>query len=126
MSGTPQVGDAGSYTNISIGVSDGNLSDTLPGFTITVNQVSLGSATLNWTPPTQNTDGSNLMDLAGYKIYYGTSPDSYLNQITINNPGVTTYVVDNLTPNTWYLVSTAFNSSGMESDVSNVATKTIN
>ena len=125
LSGTPQVGDAGSYGNILIGVSDGNLSDTLPAFTITVNQVSLGSTTLNWTPPTQNTDGSPLTNLAGFKIYYGTSSGNYPNQITINNPGVTTFVVDNLTPNTWYFVTTAFNSSGVESDVSNVSTKTI-
>ncbi len=126
LSGTPQVGDAGSYANISISVSDGNLSDTLPGFTITVNQVSLGSATLNWTPPTQNTDGSVLSDLAGFKIYYGTSLGNYPNQITINNPGVTTYVVDNLSPITWYFVATSFNSSGVESYFSNVASKTIN
>ncbi len=86
----------------------------------------MGSATLYWTPPTQNTDGSDLMDLAGFKIYYGTASGNYPNQITINNPGVTTYVVDNLSANTWYFVSTAFNSSGVESDVSNVAIKTIN
>ena len=126
LSGTPQNGDENSYTNISISVSDGDLSDTLPAFTITVNQVSPGSATVSWIAPTQNTDGSGLTDLAGYKIYYGTSSGNYPNQITINNPGVTLYVVDNLTPNTWYFVSTAFNSSGMESDFSNVATKTIN
>ncbi len=66
------------------------------------------------------------MDLAGFKICYGTSPSNYPNEITIDNPGITTHVVDNLTPNTWYFVSTAFNSSGVESDVSNVATKTIN
>ncbi len=126
LSGTPQVGDAGSFANISISVSDGNLANTLPEFTITVNQVSLGTVTLNWTPPTQNTDGSVLTDLAGFKIYYGTSPDNYPNQITINNPGITTYLVDNLTPNTWYFVSTSFNSSGMESNLSNIATRTIN
>ncbi len=126
LSGTPQAGDAGTYANISISVSDGNLADALPEFTITVNQVSLGSVTLNWTPPTQNTDGSVLMNLAGFKIYYGTSPDNYPNQITINNPGITTYLIDNLTPNTWYFVSTSFNSSDMESDFSNVATRTIN
>jgi len=91
-----------------------------------VNQVSLGSVTLNWTPPTQNTDGSVLTDLAGFKIYYGTSPDNYPNQITIDNPGITSSVVDNLTPNTWYFVSTAFTSSGEESDFSNMATRTIN
>jgi len=126
LSGTPQAGDGGSYTNVSISVSDGNLSDTLPDFTITVNQVSLGSVTLNWTAPTQNTDGSVLTNLAGFKIYYGTSPDNYPNQITINNPGITAYLVDNLSQNTWYFVSTAFDSSGMESDFSNVAIRTIN
>jgi hypothetical protein len=126
LSGTPQAGDAGSYANISISVSDGNLGNTLPEFTITVNQVSLGSVTLNWTPPTQNTDGSVLTDLAGFKIYYGTSPDNYPNEITIDNPGITTFVVDNLTPDTWYFVSTAFNASGEESDFSNIATRTIN
>jgi hypothetical protein len=125
LTGTPQVGDEGSYANTSISVSDGSLIDTLPGFTITVNQISLGSATLTWMPPIQNTDGTVLTDLAGYKIYYGTSPGSYPNEITINNSGITTYVVDNLTADTWYFVSTSFNSSGMESDYSNVATKTI-
>jgi hypothetical protein len=126
LSGTPQAGDAGTYTNISISVSDGDLSDTLQEFNITVNQVSLGIATLNWIPPTANTDGSALTDLAGYKIYYGTSQGDYPNQITINNPGTTTYVVENLAPNTWYFVTTSFNSSGMESDYSNEVSRTIN
>ena len=126
LSGTPLVGDAGSYANISISASDGELSDTLPVFTITVNQVSSGSATLNWIPPVQNTDGSVLTDLAGFKIYYGTSQGTYPNQVTINNPGVTMFVVDNLTPDTWYFVSTAFNTSSRESDFSNVVTRKIN
>jgi hypothetical protein len=126
LTGTPQVGDAGTYANISISVSDGSLSDTLPNFTITVNPVSIGSATLDWTPPTENTDGSPLMDLAGYKIYYGTAPGNYPNEITINNPGLTTYVVDNLPADTYYFVMTAFNSTNVESGYSGVATKTIN
>ena len=126
LSGTPQAGDVGSYTNITISVSDGNLSDVLPGFTITVNQISLGSATLNWIPPTQNEDGSPLTDLAGYKIYYGTSAGDHANEITINNPGITTYVVNNLSTNTWYFVSTSFNASGVESVFSNAVSRTIN
>ncbi len=125
LSGMPQIGDVRSYSNILITVSDGVLSHSLPKFTITVIQVSMGSATLDWMPPTLNTDGSVLTDLAGFKIYYGTSLNNYSNQITINNPGVTTYVVDNLTPNTWYFVSTSFNTSGMESVFSNIATRTI-
>jgi len=30
-----------------------------------------GTATLTWTPVTQNTDGTLLLDLAGYKVFYG-------------------------------------------------------
>jgi len=126
LSRTPQSGNEGSYTNIFISVSDGNLISTLPGFTITVDQIGMGSATLSWVSPTQNEDGSQLTDLAGFKIYYGTSTGDYSNEITINNPGVTTYVVNNLPSNTWYFVSTAFNASGVESRFSNVASRTIN
>ena len=126
LSGTPQSGNEGSYPNIFISVSDGNLISTLPGFTITVDQIGMGSATLSWVSPTQNEDGSQLTDLAGFKIYYGTSTGDYSNEITINNPGVTTYVVNNLPSNTWYFVSTAFNASGVESRFSNVASRTIN
>ena len=124
LSGTPQVGDAGTYANISISVSDGNLSDTLPNFTITVNQVSLGSATLNWTPPTQNTDGTALTDLAGYRLFWGP-PGNRSNSVTINNPGLTSYVVDNLAPGTYEFVATAFNAVGMDSQYSNSAIKTV-
>ena len=126
LSGTPQAGDVGNYANIAISVSDGISSDALPGFTITVNQVGTRSTTLSWIPPTQNEDGSQLMDLAGYKIYYGTSAGNYANEITINNPGITTYIVDNLSPNTWYFVSTSFNASGVESRFSNAVSRTIN
>lgn len=126
LSGTPQAGDVGSYANIAISVSDGISSDALPGFTITVNQTGTESTTLTWIPPTQNEDGSPLTDLAGYKIYYGTSAGDYANEITINNPGITTYVVNNLSPNTWYFVSTSFNASGVESIFSNAVSRTIN
>lgn len=126
LSSTPQAGDVGSYENILISVSDGDLNDNLPSFTITVDQINTGSATLSWIPPTQNDDGSPLTNLAGYKIYYGLTPGAYSNQIAIDNPGITTYVVNNLAPGTWYFVSTSINSSGIESDVSNVVTRTVN
>jgi len=31
------------------------------------------SVTINWTPPTENTNGSPLINLAGYNIHYGTA-----------------------------------------------------
>lgn len=125
--GTPQAGDAGTYNNISITVSDSQLGSSTPAFSIEVTQAALGSVTLSWSPPTQNTDGTTLMDLAGYRIYYGTAQGNYPNSIVLDNqPGISTYVVENLTPGTYYFVSTAVNDQGMESNYSNVAQKMVN
>ncbi len=126
LSGMPLLGNEGTYTSISITVSDGQHSASLAPFSVTVNQVGLGSATLSWTPPTQNSDGSPLTDRAGYRIYYGNEPGNHQTFIQIDNPGITIYVVENLTPNTYYFVSTAFNSNGVESPFSNEAVKVVN
>lgn len=126
LMGTPVSGDEGTYSNIRITVTDGSASASTPQFAINVQQVSMGSATLSWNPPTQNTDGTPLTNLSAYRIYYGTSPGNYPNQIHISNVGVTTYVVENLPAATYYFVSTAINSTGIESGFSNVATKVVN
>lgn len=84
-----------------------------------------GSSLLTWTPPARNTDGSNLTDLAGYRVYWGTAPGHYPSSATLSNPGLTSYVVDQLTPATWYFVVTALNVVGVESSFSNIASKTI-
>ena len=125
ISGTPGAANIGVYSNIRITVSDGAASATLGPFSITVNAISLGSVTLNWMPPTENEDGSTLMDLDGYRIYWGTSPGNYTNSVTIGR-GLTSYVVDNLAPGTYEFVATSFNTSGVESAYSNPATKVVN
>jgi hypothetical protein len=125
LSGTPTAADVGTYSNIVITVTDGAQSVALGAFSITVVGTATGSATLSWTPPTQNTDGSPLTDLAGYRIYWGTSQNGLLNSVTVNNPGLTSYVVDQLTPGTWYFATTAVNSQLVESGPSNVASKAV-
>lgn len=125
LTGTPQEGDVGPYEGISISASDGSASDEL-GFSINVTQTGEGSVALSWQAPTQNTDGTALTDLAGYKIYYGTTRGNYTEQVEIANPGLTTFVVDNLSPNTWYFVATSLNDDGIESDFSGVASATVN
>ena len=92
---------------------------------VTANQVSTGSTTLSWMPPTQNSDGSPLTDLAGYKIYFGNESGNYHTSIQIDNPGLALYVVENLTPNIYYFVLTAINSSGVESQFSNEVSKLV-
>ncbi len=95
------------------------------GGPVTTSQVGFGSATLSWTPPTEITDGSVLTDLSGYKIYYGNESGNYQMSLQIDNPGIARYVVENLTPNTYFFVLTAINSRGIESEFSNEASKQV-
>lgn len=82
-----------------------------------------GSATLRWTPPTQNTDGSALTNLVGYTIVYGTSPTALTQTITLTTPSVSTYVVDKLAPGTWYFALYA--NAATQSAQSNIASKVL-
>jgi hypothetical protein len=125
LSGTPAAANAGTYSNILISVSDGTTSASLPAFSITVNQVSNGTATLNWTAVTQNTNGTPLTDLSGYRVHYGTAANNMATEVTIANPTVNTYIVTNLSSGTWYFGVTAYASDGTESALSNIGSKTL-
>jgi len=125
VSGVPSLADVGVYPNVTIRVSDGITPVALNAFSIVVTQISTGTATVSWLPPTQNTDGSPLTDLAGFRIYYGTSVTDASGSIDIANPGITTYVVENLYPATWYFRVRAYSADGTESLPSNTASKTI-
>jgi hypothetical protein len=125
LSGTPQAGNAGIDANILISVSDGKDKAALGIFSIAVNQIAMGSATLSWIPPTENADGSALTDLRGYKIYYGKSAANQDQTVKLTNPGLTRYMIENLSPATWYFSMSSFNSEGVESARSATASKTI-
>jgi hypothetical protein len=126
LSGTPATTDAGTYSNIVISVSDGQTSVSLAPFSIDVTQpVASGTATLTWTAPTTNTDGSALTDLAGYHIHYGNSPSALSSVIDVANAGATSYVVGSLASGTWYFAVSAYTTSGLESALSNSGSKSI-
>ena len=126
LSGAPTTTDVGTYSNIVITVSDGSASASAPAFSITVASANSGSgnASLSWTAPTTNTDGSVLTDLAGYHIYYGSSPTALSEEVTVSN-GVTSYNLEGLTAGTWYFEVTSYTSSGAQSAPSNMASKII-
>lgn len=126
LSGRPEMSSVGVYDDVVISVSDGVEKDSLPPFSIRVIMNTLGSVTLNWTPPTQNTDGTPLLNLAGYYIYVGKKSGAYDRKITISNSGITSYVVENLLPDRYYFAASSFNSSGLEGDLSPEAVKTVN
>ena len=125
LSGQVTLGDEGVYNKIRIYVSDGNSSTSLRDFSVTVTNVGLGSMTLTWNIPTENADGTPLMDLAGFYVYFGVSWGNYSNRVQIDNPSINTYLVENLLPDTYYVVATSYNSLGVESAYSNVAVKTV-
>jgi len=83
-----------------------------------------GTANLNWTAPTKNSNGSTLTDLTGYKILYGTS-SSALNLSKSVSSSTTSTSIGSLAAGTWYFAVRAVNSKGAESGNSNVAARAI-
>jgi Fibronectin type III domain len=83
------------------------------------------AATLEWTPPTTQTNGATLADLAGYRIHYGKSASTLDKTIEVRNPSLSSYVVEGLAPGTYYFAVTAFNSRNLESERSNAGKKDI-
>jgi PKD repeat protein len=85
-------------------------------------QFAYTATTLNWLPPTTNSDGSALVDLSGYSIYYGATSGHYTNSIDVGN--VTTYTFTNLPKGTYYFVVAAYDSARNQSVNSNEIAKT--
>jgi hypothetical protein len=139
--GIPTAANVGTYKDIVISASDGVSEATLSAFSITVTgtgtssssgssgstgtSTTTGSATVNWHPPTDNTNGTTISNLAGFTIEYGTSADNLTSTVKVANPGLTSYVIENLPAGTYYFGVVAYNSAGETSSVSNVASKTI-
>jgi len=133
LSGTPIAANVGNYAQISISVSDGVAGASLAPFSISVAQPPISvpqppisvpqpdpKVTLSWTSPTLNTNGTSVTDLAGYRIYYG-STSTQLNQVvTVEGAEVTEYVFSELAAGTWYFAVTAVNSEDVESGLSAV------
>jgi len=125
LSGAPDASNVGTYANIVISATDGSANASLAAFSITVTDVTSGTATVSWTIPTTNNDGTPLTNLSGFHIYYGTAANSMTKVAQIANPSVSTYAVTNLSPATWYFGVKAYTSAGVESAISNIANKAI-
>jgi hypothetical protein len=122
LTGTPNSVQVGVYSNILISVSNGSAAASLAAFSISV---ATGSASLSWSAPTQNTDGTPLTDLAGYTISYGTSASELTQTIQVADPSATSYVVGNLSAATYYFAVEAYTTAGTQSAPSSVDSKAI-
>jgi hypothetical protein len=135
LTGYPYMSNVGTFAGIVITASDGVSSASLPAFSITVEKpgssvssssgTTKGAATVNWQPPTENTNGTVITNLAGYTIEYGTNKSNLTSSVKVANPGLTSYVIENLAAGTYYFGVIAYNSAGQMSSVSGVASKTI-
>jgi Putative Ig domain len=128
LAGTPATGNIGTNSGIVIGVSNGAANDFLPAFSISVaagsNPPATGSATVSWTEPTRNTDGS-AADVAGYRVYYGTSSTDLSQSLDVSDPTQLSQLIGNLSSATWYFAVAAVNSAGVESARSGPVSKAV-
>jgi len=121
LAGTPGAQDVGVSEGIEISVSDGANLVSLAVFSIEVLQMADGQAMLQWVAPVESADGSPLTDLAGYRIYYGRASGDYAQTVEVNSPGVSSYLVENLSSGPWYFAVAAYDRSDRESEMSNEA-----
>lgn len=131
LSGSPKSTDVGTTSNIVISVADGTATASMSAFSISVTSTagtttpSPGTATLSWVAPTQNSNGTALSNLAGFKVYYGTNSASLNQVVAVDNAQATSYQVTGLTTGTWYFAVTSVTTTGTESAPSTIASKTI-
>lgn len=84
-----------------------------------------GSATVNWTAPTTNTDGSTLTNLASFRVHYGTSASALSQTSNVSDVTQRSTTISSLSAGTWYFAVRAVNTAGTESASSNVASKAV-
>jgi Putative Ig domain len=129
LSGIPTRAQGSAFANIVISASDGKNSASLAPFAITLDEgaqapVATG-VTLSWIAPTRRVDGSQLTDLDGYIISFGSSKDALSRSVTIDNPSVDRYVFDALTSGTYYFGIRAVAVGGVESELSELVSRVV-
>jgi hypothetical protein len=67
-----------------------------------------------------------LYDLAGYVIHYGKKTGTYDRKIGLDNPGLTRYVIEDLSPGTYYFAASSVNSAGVASSLSSEVERQLN
>ena len=118
ISGEPGEQSLGEYSGIRITASDGTATTSLEPFSITVVAVGENTATVSWIPPTARTDGSQLSNLAGYRIYFGQDINIAGEMIELRDTSLTRLTIDGLTEGQWYFRAVAFDSENISSPVS--------
>jgi hypothetical protein len=123
--GTPANSDIGNYESISISVADASHHVTTHDFSIVVSSGASGVASLNWAAPFLKVDGTNLDNLAGYRILYGRDPEDLDHSVYIADPAAHSYEFATLDAGAWYFAIVAINDEGLEGPATTPAMKVI-
>ncbi|MCU7851329.1 MAG: fibronectin type III domain-containing protein [Candidatus Thiodiazotropha sp. (ex Monitilora ramsayi)] len=80
------------------------------------------SINLSWTAPSTRADGSylSLADLAGYKVYMGTTSNNLSTLVDLSDDTITNYTVSNLPAGSYYFAVSAYDVDGTESGYSQI------
>jgi hypothetical protein len=83
------------------------------------------SVALSWVAPSSRSDGSvlALSELAGYRVYMGTSSTNLSPLYDVEDGSVTEFTVVNLTSGSYYFAISALDMDGLESTLSQVVLK---
>jgi hypothetical protein len=84
-----------------------------------------GIASVSWTAPAQNTDGSPLTDLAGFIVRYGTDAAALSSLISVISPHATGAQIENLDPGNWYFEVAAITTANVVGLYSPTVSETI-
>jgi hypothetical protein len=82
---------------------------------------------LNWVAPSEREDGTGLAlsEIAGYRIYYGTTAGVYQNQIDINDHTAEQAQIAYIPVGRYYVVMTTIDTEGRESAYSSEVVVTV-
>lgn len=82
---------------------------------------------LSWIAPVEREDGTPIAmaEIAGYKVYYGTSQNNYTNEVDIADRNTMQATLKSLVAGTYYIVVTTYDMDGRESAYSQVVTTSI-
>jgi hypothetical protein len=82
---------------------------------------------LSWVAPAEREDGNpiSMSEIAGYRVYYGTSQGDYSGQVDIAESSTMQATLNNLPSGTYYIVVTTYDVAGLESGYSEEVVKTV-
>jgi hypothetical protein len=112
---------AGCYSGDSAGgIINADVKDSIDNNTSGVKEVAVEEQILlSWTAPVAREDEApiSMVEIAGFRIYYGTTPGDYQQTIDVNDAYIDEIALD-VPAGTYYLVMTTIDVDGRESTYS--------